>query len=110
MSNGSKDNLTWLTHWYAAQCNGDWEHVYGVEIDICDNPGWVVRIDLKDTKFAGRESDLMTSNLNDSDGDTSQRWYRCQIIGNRFEGAGGVHDLSTIIEIFREWVNRNEEI
>jgi hypothetical protein len=30
--------------WYAAQCNGDWEHRYGVSIDTLDNPGWSVTL------------------------------------------------------------------
>jgi hypothetical protein len=26
--------------WYTKQCNGDWEHSYGIRIDTIDNPGW----------------------------------------------------------------------
>ena len=26
------DNFSWLEDWYEAQCNGDWEHQYGVKV------------------------------------------------------------------------------
>ncbi|GHB54781.1 hypothetical protein GCM10010331_48120 [Streptomyces xanthochromogenes] len=29
-----------LQSWYSAQCNGDWEHEWGIKIDTLDNPGW----------------------------------------------------------------------
>lgn len=38
-----------LERWYASQCNGEWEHSYGVWIDSLDNPGWQVRISLRET-------------------------------------------------------------
>jgi hypothetical protein len=31
--------LPWLQGWYATQCDGDWEHEYGVSIETLDNPG-----------------------------------------------------------------------
>jgi hypothetical protein len=41
----SEDNLTWLMRWYLAECNGDWEHSYGVRVETLDNPGWSLKID-----------------------------------------------------------------
>lgn len=38
-----------IQSWYISNCNGDWEHSFGVSIDTLDNPGWSVRIDLADT-------------------------------------------------------------
>jgi hypothetical protein len=34
------NELQRLQQWYRAQCNGDWEHSYGVMVDTLDNPGW----------------------------------------------------------------------
>ncbi len=34
------DPLAWLQAWYAARCDGIWEHTEGVEITNIDNPGW----------------------------------------------------------------------
>ena len=31
-----------LQHWYQSKCDGTGEHMYGVEIDTLDNPGWTV--------------------------------------------------------------------
>ena len=42
-----------LEEWYARQCNGDWEHHYGVRVETIDNPGWRVRIDLAETRKDG---------------------------------------------------------
>ena len=32
-----------LAAWYSGNCNGTWEHQYGVEISTLDNPGWQVK-------------------------------------------------------------------
>jgi hypothetical protein len=45
--------ITWLQNWYAAPCDGDWEHSYGVQIETLDNPGWYVIISLADTPLEG---------------------------------------------------------
>ena len=34
-----------LQDWYLAQCNGDWEHTYGVSIGTLDNPGWTLDVE-----------------------------------------------------------------
>ncbi|HKR96750.1 MAG TPA: Imm53 family immunity protein [Candidatus Angelobacter sp.] len=39
-----------IEKWYARQCNGEWEHSYGIKIDTLDNPGWTVQIDLSETR------------------------------------------------------------
>jgi hypothetical protein len=31
-----------IQKWYLEQCNGDWEHSYGIEITTMDNPGWYI--------------------------------------------------------------------
>lgn len=46
------DTLQELQRWYRSQCNGDWEHSYGVKIDTLDNPGWSVTVELADTADA----------------------------------------------------------
>jgi hypothetical protein len=43
-----------LQQWYLAECNGDWEHSYGVHIETLDNPGWMLKVDLRDTSLAER--------------------------------------------------------
>ncbi|MHC3815880.1 Imm53 family immunity protein [Streptomyces sp. DT9] len=50
--------LDWLQNWYAQQCDGDWEHEWGVKIATLDNPGWTIEIDLKETDLEEREYTL----------------------------------------------------
>ena len=38
------DLLKALQQWYQSKCDGTWEHMYGVEIDTLDNPGWTVSL------------------------------------------------------------------
>jgi hypothetical protein len=33
------DALDFLHRWYAAQCDGDWEHEFGIRLTTPDNPG-----------------------------------------------------------------------
>ncbi|MFJ4844613.1 MULTISPECIES: immunity 53 family protein [unclassified Streptomyces] len=51
---GSENVLDWLQSWYAAQCDGDWEHTWGVTIGTLDNRGRTVRIDLEETALEDR--------------------------------------------------------
>ena len=34
-----------LNAWFVSHCNGAWEHRHGIQIETCDNPGWIVSID-----------------------------------------------------------------
>ncbi|MBK8502531.1 MAG: hypothetical protein IPL46_10125 [Saprospiraceae bacterium] len=48
----SKHNiLEWISKWYNQNCDGDWEHDFGVAIETLDNPGWSVSIDTEGTRF-----------------------------------------------------------
>ena len=49
------DILIWLQNWYKQQCDGCWEHLYGIEIGNLDNPGWTVKIDLSDTSYEDKD-------------------------------------------------------
>jgi hypothetical protein len=43
--------LQHLQEWYAARCNGEWEHEFGISIETVDNPGWRIEINLKKTPY-----------------------------------------------------------
>ncbi len=38
-----------LQEWFETNCDGEWEHAYGVLIATLDNPGWTIKIDLMGT-------------------------------------------------------------
>ena len=92
------DDFAWLTEWYASQCNGDWEHTYGVNLTNLDNPGWSLTVDLEDTDlekcaFAAVEHNL-TSDVS---------WWTCRVKDNKFEAQCGSRDLLSVLAIFRVW-------
>jgi hypothetical protein len=86
--------LALLQACYASQCNGEWEHSYGVKIDTIDNPGWSVKIDLAwltSVEIEGKEF-----KLDNGDGD----WMHCSVKNAMFHGYGDPFKLETIIIYF----------
>lgn len=49
--------IQWLQNWYSSNCDGDWEHDYGITIETIDNPGWNIKIDVVavDVTLANKE-------------------------------------------------------
>jgi len=82
--NSAAADLLWIQNWYAAQCDGDWEHAYGVSIGTIDNPRWWVKIDLKGTDLEGAPFAEISRPELEPD------WLSCRITEGRWEGAGGL--------------------
>lgn len=89
-------NIEWLEVWYKENCDGVWEHQYGVTIESLDNPGWSVRIDLHETKYAGMQMVMVQQDNGGHD------WIMCSISKDIFCGCGDWLKLNAIIGIFRE--------
>ena len=84
--------------WYLGQCDGDWEHQYGIKIQTIDNPGWRISIDLAETPLSERafpETQFQ--------GEVGDDWYVCKVIDKKFEGACGPARLDRVISIFLDW-------
>ena len=83
--------------WYQAQCDGDWEHKFGITIRTLDNPGWSVRIDLNST--------LLEDKIFASIGvhETEQSWISCEVEGTTFVGRGDTSRLEEILSAFLNW-------
>ncbi len=94
------DPLTWLQAWYVTQCDGDWEHEYGVRIATLDNPGWSLSIDLRDTVLEGAAFTRHEVRRGEHD------WVIAQVIDGRFEAACGPLNLGEAIHEFRLWAFR----
>jgi|SRR5450631_644166 len=90
-----------LQQWYAKQCDGDWEHQYGVTIGTVDNPGWQVVIDLRGTGLA--EVIFNPISEGDDNQDPIESWLRCSVKGHIFTGAGDPFRLQQILRIFLDW-------
>ncbi len=87
-----------LERWYLAQCNGEWEHNYGVTIGTLDNPGWTLDVDLVDTDLFRKPFDTIATDSNDKD-----RWIHCSVQEGKFKAACAPMKLEAIIEIFLAW-------
>ena len=44
--------LEWIQDWFTSNCDGDWEHGYGIIITTLGKPGWDVEIDISKTSVA----------------------------------------------------------
>ncbi len=100
-------HLNWLMNWYAAQCDGDWEHEFGIEIGTLDNPGWSLKIDLSGTGLEGVAFSAVEHNLSAPDGDPASHWHSCRLRDGRFEASGGARDLDILAGVFRKWAEAN---
>jgi hypothetical protein len=88
------NELVLLQEWFAAQCDGDWEHGAGVRIESLDNPGWLVTIDLG--RSAALEEDTVLVRARRSEHD----WVDAEVRGGAFVGAGGPGNLTEILRVF----------
>ena len=105
----SDDTLTWLMRWYLAECNSDWEHSYGVKIDTLDNPGWTLKIDLRETNLQGRPFGRVEQGEPAGDLEEWQKlgsWWVVDVRGDTFEPSCGPLDLPSVIQLFRGWVDK----
>jgi hypothetical protein len=88
-----------LSKWYQAQCNGEWEHELGIVIDTIDNPGWMVKVDLRET--AAELKVFSEIKINNGEFD----WIRCSVNDAKFVGAGDPSKLALILAHFLEYVD-----
>ncbi len=94
--------LRWLQTFYAERCDGEWEHGEGISIHTIDNPGWSVKIPLRDTYLETRQFTRIEVEESETD------WYHCWRDAAFFQGAGGPHNLESLLTVFRTWAETNE--
>lgn len=92
-----------LQNWYQSNCDEEWEHYYGVQIETLDNPGWSLKIDLIGTNLEGRPFPEINHQNTDDD------WYFCRVINNQFEGAGDAQKLERLIQTFLTWAKSQND-
>ncbi len=92
-------NLKWLERWFKSNCDGDWEHSYGVTISTLDNPGWAVKINLIETSLEYKKFERIKIDNGDDD------WIVCWVEEGSFNGAGDTEKLFAILEIFKNWAD-----
>lgn len=83
-----------LQQWYESECNGDWEHTFGIRIETLDNPGWLVTIDLAETKWESLTIGRKIVEKGDSD------WIQHEVANSQFIGCGGPGNLGEVVSLF----------
>lgn len=83
-----------LQQWYEAECNGDWEHSFGVKIETLDNPGWIVTIDLTETAWESLVVERKSFARSGRD------WVQHEIVNSQFIGCGGPGNLGEVVGLF----------
>lgn len=91
------DIIKWLENWFTKNCDGDWEHGYGIRINTLDNPGWSVSINLQGTELEDKNFKPVEIDRNDLD------WIYCRVEDRTFRGAGGTMNLEELLMVFRQW-------
>ena len=104
--------LSWLCAWFSSQLDGDWEHERGIHIQSLDNPGWVVRIPIRDMPLATKVTICLEGEPpTDANGNTGgSHWLECKIEDGVFVGAGDVGKLSAILGSFRRWIAETRSV
>ena len=100
---GTEPLLHWLERFYVSECDGDWEHQYGVKIETLDNPGWMVKVDVFDTELHDLHIEYAQEERSASD------WLGIELVKQRFRGVGDPYKLTTILERFRRLVEENRK-
>jgi hypothetical protein len=93
----AEDVLARLQEWYVANCDGAWEHKYGVTIESLDNPGWRVTVDLVGTPLERRDFDAVEIKRDDLD------WLDCHVEDKTFIAGCGPRNLSELLATFLDW-------
>ena len=82
-----------LQIWYKNQCDGDWEHDFGIKIETLDNPGWSLTIDLQLTSLEGVEFEEQKE-VSEFD------WYHLKIKNWKYVASGDPSKLNFLITYF----------
>jgi len=91
------DDLSWLLTWFNSQCDGDWEHCYGMRITTINNPGWHIRFCLNETELEDQQFQRIDVERSKED------WLNCYVENGMFEGFCGPSNLHEILQIFHDW-------
>jgi hypothetical protein len=91
-------NLQYLVDWYAAQCDGDWEHEFGVRLATLDNPGWDLQVDLVETDCEGHNLARSRRDLGEG------RWITTASDGVVFDAGCDPSSLDVVVLAFKAFV------
>ena len=92
-----------LIDWYVAQCDGTWEHQYGLKLETLDNPGWLLTIDLIHTDLQGWRMPELREGCGPDANPVSPRWIHCAVQDNQFKAACDPTQIARLFQVFHEF-------
>lgn len=93
------NTLNEIISWYHENCDGDWEHNFGVKIDTICNPGWRIELNIEDTYLENKKFHAIEIDRHEED------WLHCEVRDNVFLAACGVRNLEETLRFFIDWKN-----
>jgi len=89
------DLITRIQSWYKTNCNGDWEHSYGLSLSTLDNPGWSLTIALQETAL-----EKLDFNREYQSKENEHDWYFIRVVNREINIACSPDNLSQVLQIF----------
>jgi hypothetical protein len=96
------DIITWLENWYASNCDGDWEHIYGITIETLDNPGWLLKLNVLETIHEDTIFNDVIIERTDTD------WIHCRKRDGNIDCACGSRNLNEMLGIIKKWMEEQD--
>ena len=93
-----------LSEWHFSHCNGEWEHRHGITIETCANPGWWVKINIRDTELENKPF-IPVVHGDKHPTHPQGTWCRCYVEKQEYNGVGDPSQLDCIIKTFLAWAN-----
>ena len=94
-------SIEFLQRWYKSLCNGTWEKDHVIRIETVANPGWLLEVDLRETKYVNKLFDTI-EDFSEEDG-----YIRCAVENGQFQGTGSPWLLGSILNIFCKWIDNS---
>ena len=88
-----------ISDWFLSQCDGDWEHEFGIEIYTVSNPGWYIKIPLEETELEIIIIDIVHNIESEDD------WYFIKTEENTIHAACSFNNIEKILNIIVEEMN-----
>jgi hypothetical protein len=93
--------LTRLNNWYQSQCDGNWEHGWGITLGTIDNPGWSIEVHLTESPLEYKP--FVPISIDDDD--DMDDWIFCKVEEGIFRGSCCPKRLDEMLEIFLDWAD-----
>lgn len=97
------NDFFWLQKWYYCHRDEDGKCNKRITIFTVDNPGWRLTVNLEGTELKNKEfTEIHFQAAQEDD------WTFCYIRNNKFEGACGPKNFSSVLGVFKQWASNIE--